>query len=190
MGVKGLFPLHWCSYALNDCSGGVQYSFIDVHVHSHAFRGCSILTHRHSGALTSIQGVFSSDTNEILLMVTPQWVAFNNDSMAVIRTHWVFTLTLAVMYTEWVFRGCSILTHWHSCTLTSVQGVFNTHSKAFSPFNHLKVQYTVSINLVSISIECLFFGFAKQEDLTSHLNTWLVGGLGVWQRYWQEKIRK
>jgi hypothetical protein len=46
------------------------------------------------------------------------------------------------------------------------------------------------INLVSISIECLFFGFAKQEDLKSHLNTWLVGGLGVRQWDWQQKIRK
>jgi len=33
------------------------------------------------------------------------------------------------------------------------------------------------INLLSISVECHFFGFAKQEDMTSHLNTCLVGGL-------------
>ena len=85
MGVQGLVPLtHWHSCALNGCSGCVQYSLIGVHAHSQAFRGCSILTHWRSCVLTSVQGVFSSDTNEIFLMVTSQWVAFNNDSMAVV----------------------------------------------------------------------------------------------------------
>jgi hypothetical protein len=146
MGLQGLFPLtHWCSCALNGCLGGVQYSLIGIHVHSQLFRGCSILTQRHSRALTSIQGMFSSDTNVIFLMVTPWWVAFNN-SMVFMRTQWVFTLTqcyscalngcsgtvptlsLVFMRTQWVFRGCSILTHWRSCALTSVQEVFNTCS--------------------------------------------------------------
>jgi hypothetical protein len=47
-------------------------------------------------------------------MVTPRWVAFNNDSMAVMCTHWVFTLT-----------------QWRSCTLTACSGAVPTHSLAF-----------------------------------------------------------
>jgi hypothetical protein len=54
----------------------------------------------------------------------------------------------------------------------------------FSLFMYLKAQricfqiceHKGPKNLLSISVECHFFGFAKQEDLTSHLNTWLVGG--------------
>ena len=49
MDVQGLFPLTHChSCTLNVCSGAVQYSLIGVHVHSKVFRGCSILTQRHS----------------------------------------------------------------------------------------------------------------------------------------------
>ena len=110
-------------------SGHVQYSLKGVQVHSIVFRGCSILTHRCSRAFTRVQGAFSSDTNAIFLMVTPWWVAFNNDSMALMRTQWVFnTHSLAFMRTQCVFRGCShslIGVHAHSM---GVQGLFNTHS--------------------------------------------------------------
>ena len=37
----------YLAYVTNWCSGAVQYSLIGVHVHSQAFRRCSILTHRH-----------------------------------------------------------------------------------------------------------------------------------------------
>jgi hypothetical protein len=176
-------------------SGCVRYSLKGVHVHSQAFRGCSILTQRHSCALTSIQGALSSDTNQIFLIVTPWWVAFNNDSIVLMHTQWVFTLT-----------------QWHSCVLNGCSGPVPTHSLAFtlthkcsgsvhyvfSLFMYLKAQWIWfqickckgPINLLSISIECHFFGFAKQEDMTSHLNTWLEGGLGVWQWDWQQRIRK
>jgi hypothetical protein len=39
---------------------------------------------------------------------------------------------MAFMRTQWVFRGCSILTQSHSRALSSIQGVFNTHSKTFT----------------------------------------------------------
>ena len=106
--------LNWCSGAVlahslaftctHKCLGHVLYSLKGVHTHSQAFRGWSILTQRHSCGLTSIQGVFRSDTNENFLMVTPRWV-FNNDSMAFMHTHWVFSLT-----------------HWHSCALNGCSG--------------------------------------------------------------------
>ena len=165
-------------------SGHVQYSLKGVHVHSIAFRGCSILTQRHSHTLTSIQGPFSSDTNEIFLMVTPWWVAFNNDSMAFMHTQWVFnTHSLAFMCTQWVFMGCShslIGIHAHSM---GVHGLFNNPGGVqyvFSLFMYLKAQWICfqiceacrgPINLLLISIECHFFGFAKQDATTSH---WLM----------------
>jgi hypothetical protein len=50
MGVQGLFLLTWWSCTLNGCSGAVQYSLIEIHVNSQAFRGCSILTQRRSAS--------------------------------------------------------------------------------------------------------------------------------------------
>ena len=139
-----------CSCALNRCSGAVQYLLNCMQVHSVAFRGCSTLTQRHSRALNSIQrvfnthsqvfmctqshsGLFNACTNAIFLMVTPQWVAFNNDWMMVMHTHWVFTL---IQWWSCILIGCSgavqysligIHVHW-----MTVQGVFNTHSLAFT----------------------------------------------------------
>jgi hypothetical protein len=197
---------------------GCSHSLISVHVHSLGVQGVfntysfaftrthklswgySILTQRRSHALTSVQGVFSSGTNEIFLMVTPWWTAFNNDS-------------IVFMHTQWVFRDCSHSLNGVHAHSMGVQGVFNIHSLAFtcthkhsggvqyvfSLFKYLKAQWICfqiyeacrgPINLLSVSIEFHFFGFAKQEDATSHLNTWLVGGLGVDQWDWQQKIRK
>ena len=133
-----------CSHSLNGVhahSMGVQGLFPLTHCHSctlTVFRGCSILTRRRSRALNHIQGLFNSHSNAIFFMVTPWWVAFNDVSMAVMHTHWVFTLTqwcscalngcsgavhnhsLVFMRTQWVFRGCS----------HSIIGV-HVHSQAF-----------------------------------------------------------
>jgi hypothetical protein len=196
-----------------DCS----QSLIGVHAHSMdvqkvfnthslaflctqiAFRGCSILTQRCSHALTIIQGPFSSDTNEIFLMVTPWWVMLNNDSMAFMRTQWLLTLT---QWHSCPLNGCSgaVLNHSLACTCThkhswSVQSVFSL----FMYFKARKICFLICkaqkgrIKLLSISMECHFFGFAKQEKweiMMSHLNRWLVGGLGVRQWDWQQKLRK
>jgi hypothetical protein len=229
MGVQGMFPLtHWHSHALTSIqgvfsthskvfththkySGGVQYWLKGVHVHSQALRVCSILTQRRSCALTAVQVMFSSDTNENFLMVTPWWVAFNSDSMAFMRTHkcshsligshahsmgvqGVFnTHSLAVMHIQWVFRSCSHslidVMCTHKCS-GSVQHMF-------SLCMYLKAQWICfqicearkgPINLRSISVECHFFGFAKKEDMMSQI--WLVGGLGAREWDWQQKIRK
>ena len=138
---------HWMEFThTHKHSGPIQYSFKGIQVHSQALKECSILTQRHSSALTSVQGVFSSDKNENFLMITPWWVTFNNDSKVVMRSQWLFKLThngipersmgvqgvfnthsLAFMCTQWVFRGCSqslIGIHVHSMC---VQGMFNTH---------------------------------------------------------------
>jgi len=134
----------WCSCALNECSEGVQYSLIGIHVHSMGVQGLFPLTHC------------------CLVFIRTQCVYWGcSHSLKGIHGH-----SLA-------FRVCSILTQ-----------------KAFSLFISKKAQWICfqicqvregPINLLSISVECLFFGFAKQEDLTSHLNTCLVGGLGVCQ---------
>ena len=96
-------------------------------------------------------------------------------------------------------------TQWHSCALNACSGAILTHSLAFvcthkrsggvqyvfSLFMYLKAQWICFqigkvckglTNVLSISVECHFFSFAKQEEweiMTSHLNRWLVGGLGV-----------
>jgi len=198
-GCSGAVPTHSLTFMhTHKHSGHVQYSLNGVHVHSQAFTGCSILTQRHSHTLTSVQGPFSSDTNANFLIVTPLWVAFNDDSMAFMLTQWVFSLT-----------------HWHSCALNWYSEAIPTHSLAFtcshkcsggvqymlSLFIYLKVQWMCfqicrahkgPPNLLSISIECHFFSYDKQEEweiMTSHLNRWLVGGLGVHPLDWQQKIR-
>jgi hypothetical protein len=176
MSVQGLFPLtHWCSCALIGCSGGVQYSLIGIHVHSHAFRGCSIITQRHSCALTSVQDVFSSDTNAIFLMVTPWWVAFNNDSMAFMHTQWVLnTHQLAFMRIQWVFRGCShslIGIHVHSqafrgCSIIT-QGI-HMHSQVF--------------RMCSVLTQMQSFSWAHHSEMHSimtHLHSCAFNGCSI-----------
>jgi len=59
-------------------------------------------------------------------ILTQGWSCPLNGSSGAVPTH-----SLACMCTQWVFRGCLILTHWHSHALKSVQGVFNIQSLAF-----------------------------------------------------------
>ncbi len=110
--------------------------------------------------------------------------------MVFMRTQWVFPLTqchscalngcsgavpthsLVFMRTQGIFRGCSILTHCHSHALTNVQEVFNmcsAWSSTDGPMTSIQIckAHKGPINLISISIKCHFFGFAKQEDMMS-----------------------
>jgi hypothetical protein len=49
MGVQGLFNTHSLAFTCtHKLSGAAQYSLIGLHTHSQAFRGCSILSQRHS----------------------------------------------------------------------------------------------------------------------------------------------
>ena len=142
-----MFPLtHWHSCALNGCSGGVQYSLIGIHVHSQVFRGCSILTQGHSSAFTSVQGVFSSDTNEnfswlhngesCLIMTQRQSCALNGCSHLLNRSH---EHSVGV-------QSLFPLTLWHHVH-SMVQGGFNTHSLAFTHTHKCSrgVQYVFSL---------------------------------------------
>ena len=131
------------------CSGGVQYSLIGIHVHSQVLRGCSTLTQRCSSALTSVHGVFSSDTNENFLMVTPWWShSIKTQRLSCALNGCAHSLNGNIC-TQCVFRGCShsligvhahsqvpraclILTQRCSRALTGIQRVFNTDSKAFT----------------------------------------------------------
>ena len=99
-------------------------------MHSIAFRRCSILTHKYSHVLNCIQGLFNSHTNAIFLMVTPRWVAFNNDLMAFIHTQWMFTLT-----------------PWCSCARNGCSGAVPTHLLAFMSIHSMGVQRGVQYSL-------------------------------------------
>jgi hypothetical protein len=202
MGVQGMFPLtHWCSCTLTSVegmfsthskvftcthkhSGRVQYWLKGIHAHSQAFRGCSILTQRHSCALTNVQGVLSSDTNEIFLMVTAWWVAFNNDSMAFMRTQWEFTLTqwhscalnecsggvqyslIGIHVHSMGVQGMFPLTHWHSCKLNGCSGAVHTHSLAFTRTHKCSgsVQYVFSL-FMYLKAQWYVFKFANAKAL-------------------------
>ena len=114
----------WCSEAVHTHSlafmctkwvfRGCSQSLKGFHVHSIAFRGYSILIQRCSCALNCIKVLFNSYTNVFFLMVTPWWVAFNNNSMAFTHTQWVITLT-----------------QWHSCALNGCSRAVPTRSLAF-----------------------------------------------------------
>ena len=138
-GCSGDVPTHSFAFmCTHKHSGPVQYSLKGVlhsqafrgcsiwlkgvQVHSQAFRGCSILTQRHSCTLTRVQGVFSSDTNENFLMVTPWWVAFNIDSMAFMHAHKCSHSLNGVHAHSMGVKGLFPLTHWHSCTLNGCSG--------------------------------------------------------------------
>ena len=88
-----------------------------IHVHSMGVQGLLPLTQWHLFPLNGVQGVFTTH------------------SLAFTRTHkhsgGVQYWPKGIHAHSQVFRGCSILTQRCSCTLTSIQGVFNTVSKAF-----------------------------------------------------------
>ena len=128
----------------------VQELFTLTQRHSHALnhiQGVFTLIQRHSHALNPVQGLFNSHSKAFFLMVTPQWVAFNNHSMAFRRTQLcsgaVHTHSMAFTCTQW----CSgvVNTQMHSRTLNVVQGLFNTHSKAFTStlYHSGGVQYSL-----------------------------------------------
>jgi hypothetical protein len=146
MGVQGLFPLtHWRSCALSSIqgvfkthslaftcthkhSGGVQYSLTGIHVHSIAFRGCSILTQMQS---------FSWSHHGELHSIMTQWRSCTlngcSHSLNGIHAH-----SMGV-------QGLFPLTHWHSCTLNGCSGAVHNHSKAFT-YTHKRsgcVQYSL-----------------------------------------------
>ena len=119
---------------------------------------------------------------------------------------------MAFMYTQWMFRGCShslIGVHVHSMV---VQGVFNTHSLAFMCTHKCSggVQYVFSL-VVCLKAQWICFQICKAckrpyklalnfclnaislalpSKKTWRHTSWLIGGLGVHQWDWQQKIRK
>ena len=114
------------------CSGHVQYLLKGVHVHSQAFRGCSILTQRHSCALNRCSGAVQ------------YWLKGVHAHSQAFRECSVLTQIRTFSWSHHV-ESCSIMTQWYSCALNGcshslngihahsmgVQGVFNTDSLAF-----------------------------------------------------------
>jgi hypothetical protein len=131
VGVQGVFNTHSLAFTCtHKPSEHVQYWLKGAHVYSRAIMGYSILTKRHSCALTSVQGVFSSDINEIFLMVTPWWVTFNNDTRCSCTLNgWSNSLKGVHAHSMGV-QGVFILTYWRSCTLNGCSGAVPTHSLA------------------------------------------------------------
>ena len=114
---------------------GCSHSLIGIQAHSQAFRACSVLTQRCSHTLTSMQGIF------------------NTDSKAFMRTHKCsggvqYWLNCVRVHSQ-AFRECSVLTQmrsfswshhgeshsimtqWHLCTINGCSGAVPTHSLAF-----------------------------------------------------------
>jgi len=148
-----------------------KYVLKAIHMHSWVFRGFSLLTQRHAGALDSIQGVFNTNSNALNSIQkvfnriqglfnshTKVFFLMDHCELHSIITQWhSHTLNgcscslTGVHVHSMVFRDCShslidihahsmgvqglfTITQMHSCALNSIQGVFNTHSTAFSLF--------------------------------------------------------
>ena len=212
--IQGMFSTHSLAFTrTHKCSGGVEYWLKGIHAHSQAFRACSILTQRHSchsqafrgcSVLTQMRTFSWSHHGESHSIMT-QWhsCALNgcSHSLNCIHAH------------SMGIQGLFPLLQRHACALNGCSGAVPTHSLAFtctckhsggvqymfSLFMYLKAQWLCfqiceahkgPTNLLSISVECHFFSFDKQEEweiMTPHLNRWLVGGLGVCQWDWQQK---
>jgi len=120
------------------CSEGVQYWLKGNHTYLIVFRACSILTQKHSCAITSTQRVYSSDTNE-------SFAWSHHGELRSLMTRWhSCTLNgysnslIAFMCTQWVFP----LTHLHSCALNEFSGA---------------VQYsTIGVHTHSMGVQGLF----------------------------------
>ena len=206
MGVQGLFTLvKGIPHVLNVVQG-VFNTHSSVHVHSTAFGGCSILTQRCSHALNHIQELFNSYTNVLFFMVTSRWVtsrALNGCSHSLnginVHSMGVPIHSMAFMCTQWVFRGCSHsligiyahsmdvqglfkITQRHSRALTSIHGVFNTHSKAFSLFIYLKAQWiyfqicnaTKALEICSqFPLNAFSWALSNKKSKKSWCDTWI-----------------
>jgi hypothetical protein len=135
----------WHSCALNGCS----HSLIGIHAHSQAFRVCSVLTQRCSHALTSVQGVFNTDSKGFMRTHkcsghVQYWLKGIHVHSQAFRECSVLTQMRTFSWSHHR-ESCSIMTQWHSCKLNGcshsligvhvhpmgVQGVINTHSLAF-----------------------------------------------------------
>ena len=116
-------------------------------MHSMAFRACSMITWRHSCTLICIWGLFNSHTKALFLVVTPQWVEFNNDSMMFTWTQWVFTLSQWHSCALYGVQRLFTLTHWYACTLNGFSGAVHNHSKSKasmqSQYHSRGVQYSL-----------------------------------------------
>jgi hypothetical protein len=146
---------------------GCSHSLIGIHVHSQVFKGCSLLTHWCSCALTSVQGVFSSDTGEIFLMVA---------AMVSHVQQWVFTLTY---YHSCTLNGCSgdvqyslIGVHSHSqefwrCPICVQPGhVPECPMNTFSNLQSTQRPYNLALNFHSMSF--LWLCQARIHYITLH----------------------
>ena len=131
-----MFNTHSLAFThTHKCSGSVQYSLTGIHIHSQAFRECSVLTQMrtfswsHHVELHTIMtqrwscalNGCSHSLNDIHVHTLGVQGVFNTHSLAFMHTKWVFrgcsAHSLAFMCTQWVFRGCSpslIGGHLHS----------------------------------------------------------------------------
>jgi hypothetical protein len=166
-GCSGDVPTHSLVFTrTHKRSGHVQYPLKGVHVHSQAFRWCSILTQWHSCTLTSIQGVFNTDSKVFMcthkhsgsVQFWHKWDLSHGHTMVSCVQSWlngihahsmgVHTHSMAFMRTQWVFRGSSILTHWRSCALNGCSGAVPTHSLVF---RHIQLVFRgCSHSLISV----------------------------------------
>jgi hypothetical protein len=122
--IQGVFNTHSKAFTCtHKCSGGIQYSLAVIHAHSIVFRGCSIQTQ-----MRSFSWSHHGELHSIMTQWRPCALIGCSHSLNGIHAH-----SMGV-------QGLFPLTHWHSRTLTSIQGVLNTHSKAFSLFKYVKAQ--------------------------------------------------
>ena len=103
--------------------------------------------------------------------------------MAVMRTHWVFTLT---QWCSCTLNGCSVggapLSHWHSCALNGCSGAVPTHSLAFmrTHKNSGGVQYSVTgvhahsqmLRTCSVLTQMRSFSWPHHVELHSIITQW------------------
>jgi hypothetical protein len=90
------------------------------------FRGCSILTHWHSRALTSVQGVFNTDSKVFKcthkhsgrVQFWHEWELCHGHTMVSRVQQWLKGGHVHSMGVQ----GVLLLTHWHSCALNGCSG--------------------------------------------------------------------
>ena len=102
------------------CSGGVQYSLKRVHAHSIMFKGCSILTQRHSHAINHIQGVFNTHSKAFVRTQSHSGgvqYSLKGVHMHSIRFRRLSHSLKGIHMHSIAFKGCSI--HSHSCYVRS-----------------------------------------------------------------------
>jgi hypothetical protein len=161
---------------------GCSHSLIGIRVHSEASRACSVLTQWCSCALTSIQGMFNTDSKAFMHTHkhsghVQYWLKGVHAHSQVFRECSVLTQMRSF---SWSHHGesRSIITQWHSCALNWCSHSLNcihANSKVFRGCSILTHWCSCTLNGCSGAVPTHSLGFMRTQWVFRGCSHSLIG---------------